>query len=81
MVVLSILCSEDPDPVYDGGVESGFEGAFDNYATNAQDSRKDLMAMASNAGQGVIFEGVEPMGMILLYIYVLCMSFVGTLAG
>lgn len=43
-----------------GGVESEFEGAFDNYTTNAQDPHENLVAIVVDAGCG--FQGVEPMG-------------------
>lgn len=55
----------DTEALYDDreGVESGFEGAFDNYVTNAEDPHKNLMAMAADAGCG--FQGVKPMGNFL----------------
>ena len=42
-------------------MESGFEGAFNNYAASDRDIHGNIITMATNAGDAG-FQGIEPMG-------------------
>lgn len=60
--------------MYSGTIESGFEGAFNNYAAGATDPHERLVAMAANAGLANTFQGVEPMGIAILLLHGLSMT-------